>query len=151
MRTVIVGGVAGGMSVATRLRRLDEGHEIVVFERSSYVSYANCGLPYYLGGVIKDHDDLVISTPEQLRASFALDIRTGTEVVAIDRARQILLAEEVATKRRYEVAWDVLVLSPGAAPVVPDVPGVERGLTLRTVENMDESRLQSGPATSRRP
>ncbi len=138
MRTVIVGGVAGGMSVAARLRRLDEGQEIVVFERSSHVSYANCGLPYYLGGVIKAHDDLIVNTPQALRASFALDVRAGTDVVAIDRARQIVLAEEVATNRRYEIAWDRLVLSPGAAAVVPDVPGVERALTLRTVEDMDK-------------
>jgi NADPH-dependent 2,4-dienoyl-CoA reductase/sulfur reductase-like enzyme/rhodanese-related sulfurtransferase len=138
MRTVIVGGVAGGMSVAARLRRLGEDQEVIVFERSSHVSYANCGLPYYLGGVIRDHDDLVLNTPETLTARFALDVRTGTEVVAVDRVHQVVLVEELATKRRYDVAWDHLVLSPGASPVVPDIPGVERALTLRTVEDMDE-------------
>jgi NADPH-dependent 2,4-dienoyl-CoA reductase/sulfur reductase-like enzyme/rhodanese-related sulfurtransferase len=138
MRTVIVGGVAGGMSVATRLRRLDEDQEIVVFERSPHVSYANCGLPYYLGGVISDRQDLVLNTPETLAAQFALDVRVGTVVIAVDRARRAVLAEELATKRRYEVPWDHLVLSPGAAPVVPDLPGAERALTLRTVEDMDK-------------
>ena len=122
----------------TRLCRLDEGQEIVVFERSSHVSYANCGLPYYLGGVIKAHDDLIVNTPEALRAALASMSGAGTDVVAIDRARQIVLAEELATNRRYEIAWDRLVLSPGAAAVVPDVPGVERALTLRTVEDMDK-------------
>ena len=150
MRTVIVGGVAGGMSVATRLRRLDEGHEIVVFERSSHVSYANCGLPYYLGGVITDHENLILNAPGALAAQFALDVRTETEVVAVDRGRQVVLAEELATRRRYEVTWDHLVLSPGAAPFVPDVPGVERALTLRTVEDMDEIAfaVREGHATT---
>ena len=151
MRTVIVGGVAGGMSVATRLRRLDESHKIIVFERSSHVSYANCGLPYYLGGVIKDHDDLIVSTPEALRASFALDVRVGTDVVAIDRARHVVLAEELATKRRYEVAWDQSWCSARARPRwCPTSPGVERGLTLRTVDDMDEisAAVRAGDVTT---
>ncbi len=137
MRTVIVGGVAGGMSVATRLRRLDAEHEIIVCERSGHVSYANCGLPYYVGGVIKDRASLILNTPEALAERFGLDVRTGTEVISVDREHQVVLAEELATGRRYEIAWDYLVLSPGASPFVPDVPGVERALTLRTVEDMD--------------
>jgi NADPH-dependent 2,4-dienoyl-CoA reductase/sulfur reductase-like enzyme len=138
MRTVIVGGVAGGMSAATRLRRLDERHEIVVFERSRHVSYANCGLPYHLGGVIEERASLILNTPHRFAERFAIDVRTGTEVVSIDRARQVVTAEELATGRRYETPWDHLVLSPGAAPIVPDVPGVERAHTLRTVEDMDK-------------
>ena len=130
MRTVIVGGVAGGMSAATRLRRLDEEHEVVVFERGPYVSYANCGLPYHVGGVIEDRKALMLNTPESLAARFSLDVRTGTDVVSIDRDRQVVVVEELATKTRYEVPWDHLVLSPGAAPFVPDVPGVERALHL---------------------
>jgi NADPH-dependent 2,4-dienoyl-CoA reductase/sulfur reductase-like enzyme/rhodanese-related sulfurtransferase len=137
MRTVIIGGVAGGMSAATRLRRLDEGHEIVVLERSHYVSYANCGLPYHIGGVIGDRRALLLNTPEGLEARFGLDVRTGAEVLSIDRDRQMVHVEDLATGRRYELGWDHLVLSPGAAPFVPDVAGVERALTLRTVEDMD--------------
>jgi NADPH-dependent 2,4-dienoyl-CoA reductase/sulfur reductase-like enzyme/rhodanese-related sulfurtransferase len=137
MRTVIVGGVAGGMSVAARLRRLDEEHEVVVCERSEHVSYANCGLPYHVGGVIEDRGSLILNTPDGLAARLGLDVRTGTDVVSVDRDRQVVLAEELATGRRYEIAWDHLVLSPGASPFVPDVPGVERALTLGTVEDMD--------------
>ena len=149
MKTVIVGGAAGGMSAATRLRRLDEGHDIVVCERSQHVSYANCGLPYYLGGVIDEHRALILNAPEDLAARFALDVRTGTEVISINRARQVVLVKEMASGRRYEIAWDRLVLSPGAVPFVPDVPGIERALTLRTVEDMDEiaSTLATGDLT----
>jgi NADPH-dependent 2,4-dienoyl-CoA reductase/sulfur reductase-like enzyme/rhodanese-related sulfurtransferase len=125
------------MSVAARLRRLDEGHEIVVCERSAHVSYANCGLPYHVGGVIEDRGSLILNTAEDLAARFGLDVRTGTDVLSIDRERHVVLAEELATGRRYEIAWDHLVLSPGAAPFVPYVPGAERALTLRTVEDMD--------------
>ena len=137
MRTVIVGGVAGGMSAATRLRRLDEHHEIIVIERSHHVSYANCGLPYHLGGVIGDRDALLLQSPEGLHERFALDVRTDTEVLAIDRARQVVLAKDLTTGWRYELAWDRLVLSPGAAPVMPRLPGAGRALTLRTVEDVD--------------
>jgi len=150
MTTVIVGGVAGGMSAAARLRRLDDRAEIIVLERSNYVSYANCGLPYHIGGVIEDHAALLLATPESLGAQFGLDVRVGTEVLAIDRRRQAVLAEELATGRRYELAWEHLVLSPGAAPYVPDVPGAGRGFTLRTVEDMDRivTAVQAGHVRS---
>jgi len=150
VRTVVVGGVAGGMSAATRLRRLDEDHQIIVCERGKYVSYSNCGLPYYLGGVIGERDALIVNTPEGLAARFALDVRTGTEVLAIDRSRQVVLVEEVPTGNRYEIAWDRLVLSPGAVPFVPEVPGVERALTLRSVEDMEAiaSTLRAGDVRS---
>lgn len=151
MRTVIVGGVAGGMSAATRLRRLDEEHEVIVFERSQHVSYANCGMPYYVGGVIGDRASLVLNTPAGLAQRSRLEVRTGTEVVAIDRERQVVQAEELATGHRYEVAWDRLVLSPGSAPFVPDVPGVERAFTLRTVEDVDRimtALQEQRPATA---
>lgn len=150
MRIVIVGGVAGGMSAAARLRRLDESHEIVVFERSQHVSYANCGLPYHLGGVIEDRGSLILSTPKEFADRFNVDVRTGSEVVSIDRERRAVVVEEPATGRRYEMAWDYLILSPGAAPFVPDVPGVERALTLRTIEDMDKiiSAVRVGGASS---
>jgi NADPH-dependent 2,4-dienoyl-CoA reductase/sulfur reductase-like enzyme len=88
MRVVIIGGVAGGMSAATRLRRLDESAEIIVIERSEYVSYANCGLPYYVGGIIDDREALMLQTPEKLWDRFRIQVRTGTEVTAIDRVAQ---------------------------------------------------------------
>lgn len=134
---VIVGGVAGGMSTATRLRRLDPAAEIIVLERSTYVSYANCGLPYHMGGVITDREALILQTPEGLRARFDLDVRVGTEVTAIDPTAQTVSATDLLTGAVEAIAYDVLVLSPGAATIIPPIPGVERALPLRTVEDMD--------------
>jgi NADPH-dependent 2,4-dienoyl-CoA reductase/sulfur reductase-like enzyme/rhodanese-related sulfurtransferase len=135
MKVVVVGGVAGGMSFAARARRLAEDAEIVVLERDPYVSYANCGLPYHLGGEISDRDALLLHTPQSLAESLALDVRTGHEVLAID-------VRERATGRDYREAYDVLVLSTGAAPVIPPIPGA--GLpavrVLRTVPDVDVLR-----------
>ena len=116
MKAVVVGGVAGGISFAARARRLAEDAEIVVLERDRYVSYANCGLPYYLGGEITDRDALLVQTPGSLARSLALDVRTGHEVLAIDRDRRAVLVRERATGRQYEESYDALVLSTGAAP-----------------------------------
>ncbi|MGC1209776.1 MAG: FAD-dependent oxidoreductase [Micromonospora sp.] len=137
MKVVIVGAVAGGMSAATRLRRLAPEHEIVVFERGTEVSYANCGLPYHVGGVIPERADLILQTPEGLRARFDLDVRTSTEVVAIDRAAGTVRVRETDGGREYDEPWDRLVLSPGATPIVPDLPGIDRAVTLRTVADAD--------------
>ena len=134
---VIVGGVAGGMSTATRLRRLDPTANIIVLERSTYVSYANCGLPYHMGGLITDRDALILQTPEGLRARFDLDVRVGTEVVSIDAVAQTVEVATLGTGERSTLAYDVLVLSPGASTIVPPIPGVEQALPLRTVEDMD--------------
>ena len=140
-RVVIVGGVAGGMSTATRLRRLDADVEIVVIERSGHVSFANCGLPYFVGGVIEDESDLTLQTPESLFARFELDVRVDTEVVAVHPDRQALAVRSTKTGEEDEVTYDALVLSTGAAPVRPPIPGYERARTLRTVE--DAARLAS--------
>ena len=129
-KTVIVGGVAGGMSAATRLRRLDENHEIVVLERSGYVSYANCGLPYHLGGVIGDRESLLLQSPQSLAARFALDVRVRSEVVAIDRKNRTVRVRDLDNGGEYDESYDHLVLSPGARPFVPDVPGVHRAMAL---------------------
>jgi len=137
MKIVIVGGVAGGMSVATRLRRLDEHAEIVVLERGAHVSYANCGLPYYLGGVIEERDALLLQTPGSLRARFGLNVRVRSEAVAIDRAARTVRVRELESGREYDEPYDRLVLSPGARPFVPDLPGVERARTLRDVSDVD--------------
>lgn len=137
MRTVIVGGVAGGMSAATRLRRLDADAEIVVLERSGHVSYANCGLPYFVGGVIEDEAELLLQTPASLHDRFRLDVRIASEVQSIDREAQTVRVIDLSTERSYELSYDKLVLSPGASPVIPPIPGIERALALRTVEDVE--------------
>lgn len=136
-KVVIVGGVAGGMSTATRLRRNDETMEIVVLERGEHVSFANCGLPYYVGGVIPDREDLLLQTPESLRGRFDLDVRVGHEVIALNRKRRIVTVRDLDTGEHYEEAYDVLVLATGATPTTLDVPGGERALTLRDVADVD--------------
>ena len=140
-RVVIVGGVAGGMSTATRLRRLDAGAGITVLERSGHVSFANCGLPYFVGGVIEEEDDLTLQTPEQLFDRFRLDVRVLNEVIAIDRVGHTVTARSTVTGAETRVGYDKLVLSMGAAPVRPPIPGYERVRTLRSVE--DAARLAS--------
>lgn len=132
---VIVGGVAGGMSAATRLRRHDESMRIIVLEKSGYVSFANCGLPYYLGGVIEERDSLLLQTPESLAQRFELDVRVNSEVLSIDRAAQAIDVKIAAGTETLN--YDELILSPGATPFVPPLPGVEQALTLRTVEDID--------------
>jgi NADPH-dependent 2,4-dienoyl-CoA reductase/sulfur reductase-like enzyme/rhodanese-related sulfurtransferase len=149
-RVVIVGGVAGGMSTATRLRRLDEVATITVIERSGHVSYANCGLPYFVGGVIEDEDDLLLQTPERLFDRFRLDVRVDTEVVDIDAHDHTVTARSTVGGSTESIGYDKLVLSPGAAPVRPPIPGFERVRVLRTVE--DAERLAADvigqPATA---
>jgi NADPH-dependent 2,4-dienoyl-CoA reductase/sulfur reductase-like enzyme/rhodanese-related sulfurtransferase len=130
----VVGGVAGGMSTATRLRRLDESASIVVIERSGHVSYANCGLPYFVGGVIEDEDDLLLQTPERLYERFRLDVRVSTEVVAVDPTGHTVTVR-TPDGSITDVPYDALVLSPGAEPLVPPIPGAERMRVLRTVED----------------
>lgn len=134
---LIVGGVAGGMSAATRLRRLLEHATITVVERSGYVSFANCGLPYHVGGVIPERDSLLLQTPQSLGRRFGLDVRVRHEAVRIDRDRRLLVVRDLDADTTVELPYDVLILSPGARPVIPPVPGIERALTLRDVEDTD--------------
>jgi NADPH-dependent 2,4-dienoyl-CoA reductase/sulfur reductase-like enzyme/rhodanese-related sulfurtransferase len=136
-RIVVIGGVAGGMSAATRLRRLDADAEIIVLEKSGYVSYANCGLPYYVGGVIEEESDLLLQTPASLHARFRLDVRVLTEALSIDPAKKEVQVQSLESGNKYSLAYDKLVLSPGASPIVLPIPGVERALTLRTVEDVE--------------
>ena len=138
-RVVIVGGVAGGMSTATRLRRLDADVMITVLERSGHVSFANCGLPYFVGGLIEEEEDLTLQTPEQLFDRFRLDVRVNQEVTAIDRAAGTVTTRSTVSGEETIVAYDKLVLSMGAAPVRLPIPGYDRVRTLRTVE--DAARL----------
>jgi NADPH-dependent 2,4-dienoyl-CoA reductase/sulfur reductase-like enzyme/rhodanese-related sulfurtransferase len=138
-RIVIVGGVAGGMSAATRARRLAEDAEIIVFERGPHVSFANCGLPYFLGGEITDRNKLLVQTPAKLQANFNLDIRAKTEVLAIDRDKQLVTVRNLADGREYTERYDALILSTGAAPIIPAVAGVNRPghFALRALDDMD--------------
>lgn len=149
-RIVIVGGVAGGMSAATRLRRLDESAEIIVIEKSGYVSYANCGLPYYIGGVIKDESSLLLQSPESLKQRFNIDVRINSQGVKIDRENKTLLVENLTTKESYLLSYDKLILSPGAAPIRPQIPGIERALSLRSVEDTQKifSQVATKPASA---
>ncbi len=136
MKTIIIGGVAGGASAAARLRRLDEHAEIILLERGAYVSFASCGLPYYVGGEIADERKLTVQTPQSLRARFAIDVRIRSEAIAISRSAKTVTIRNLSTGLSYTEAYDHLILSPGAAPIVPPLgiaEGSERVFTLRTV------------------
>lgn len=137
MDYVIIGGVAGGMSAATRLRRLDESAHITVIERSGHVSFANCGLPYHVGGVIEDRADLLLQTPRSLGRRFGLDVRVRHEAIRIERERQQVTVRDLDTGVESHLRYDALVLSPGARPVRPPIPGIERALSLRDIEDTD--------------
>jgi NADPH-dependent 2,4-dienoyl-CoA reductase/sulfur reductase-like enzyme/rhodanese-related sulfurtransferase len=139
MKTVIVGGVAAGASTGARLRRLDESAEIVVLERDQYVSFANCGLPYHIGGAIPYRDSLLLQTPESLAESLALDVRTGQEVVHIDRDAKEVEVRDLDEERTYRESYDKLVLCPGAEPIRPPIPGADdpRVDVLRNIPDMD--------------
>jgi NADPH-dependent 2,4-dienoyl-CoA reductase/sulfur reductase-like enzyme len=139
-RILIVGGVAGGANAATRLRRLDETLEIIVFERGPYVSFANCGLPYHIGGEIQEREKLLQHTPETLKARFAIDVRVRHSVENIDRAVKEVEVRELPTGRIYRERYDNLILSPGAAPFKPNVPGLDLPgvFALRDITDMDK-------------
>lgn len=124
-KVIIVGGVAGGASTAARLRRIDESIEIIMFEKGSYISFANCGLPYYIGGTIKDRDALLVQTPEAMRARFNMDIRIDSEILSIDKTQKKVAVKELLTGNIYEESYDYLVLSPGSSPIKPKLPGID--------------------------
>lgn len=137
MKIVIVGGVAGGASAAARIRRLDEHAQIIVFERTGFVSYANCGLPYYIGGSITDEKELTLQTPEGFWNRFRVEIHVRHEVTAIDTDRKTVTVRNLDTGKTYEESYDKLLLSPGAKPIHPNIPGADSDniFTLRTVED----------------
>jgi len=139
MKIVVVGGVAGGASAAARSRRLSEDAEIVVLERDKYVSFANCGLPYHISGAIASREALLLQTPDSLRASLNLDVRTGHEVASINCASRTVSVRIVATGETYQESYEKLVLCPGATPLRPDLPGVngKRVYVLRNIPDMD--------------
>ena len=152
MKTVIVGGVAGGASAGARLRRLDESAQIVILERDHYVSFANCGLPYHVGGEIPDRDSLLLQTPESLRRSLALDVRTGQEVLRIDPDAKEVEVRDETQGRTYRESYDTLLLCPGAEPIRPPIPGADdpRVDVLRNIPDMDHiiAQLEKGATTA---
>lgn len=135
MKTVIIGGVAGGASAAARLRRLDESAEIIILERGEYVSFANCGLPYYIGGVITDKNNLTLQTPESFRARFQIDVRVNSEAVKIDPEAKTVAVKNLKTGETYQESYDTLILSPGAEPIRPNIDGIDSDFvfTLRNI------------------
>jgi len=138
-RIVVVGGVAGGMSCATRLRRLDEFASITILERGPFVSFANCGLPYHVGGEIADRNKLIVQSPERLKAVFNLDVRSRTEAIQIDRDSNTVRVRNLESNEEYTLPYDHLVLATGAVGIMPQVPGIDRAghFLMRTIPEMD--------------
>jgi NADPH-dependent 2,4-dienoyl-CoA reductase/sulfur reductase-like enzyme/rhodanese-related sulfurtransferase len=138
-KLLIIGGVAGGATAAARARRIDEHAEIILFERGEYISFANCGLPYYIGEVIKERNDLLVTTPAEFKMRYNIDIRTFSEVIAIDRKNQQVEVKNVKTGKTYRESYDKIILSPGAEPIRPPLPGIdsEKVFTLRNIPDSD--------------
>ena len=150
MKILIVGGVAGGASAAARARRLDEKAEIILFERGEHISFANCGLPYHIGGVIPERESLLVTTPVAMREKFAIDVRTRNEVVKIDRSKKELLVKDLNSGQTYSESYDYLVLSPGAAAIKPPISGIDLPgiFSLRNLEDMDRIKTAVKGKTS---
>jgi NADPH-dependent 2,4-dienoyl-CoA reductase/sulfur reductase-like enzyme/peroxiredoxin family protein/TusA-related sulfurtransferase/rhodanese-related sulfurtransferase len=138
-RIIIIGGVGGGASAATRARRLDENASIIIFDRGEHISFANCGLPYHIGGAIKERESLLVQTPQGMKERFNIDVHIKTEIIKIDREAKEVIAREIDTGKEYARPYDKLILSPGATPFVPEMEGTdhERAFTLRSIEDMD--------------
>ena len=149
MKVVIIGGVASGMSAATRLRRLNEQAEITVYEMAEHVSYANCGLPYFVSDVISKRDALLLQTPESLWARFRLDVKVRHKVTKIDRVAKVVVVENLETGETFEAGYDKLVITTGAKPKRLDLPGMERALELRNVTDADAIKAAIATANHR--
>ncbi|HYQ58113.1 MAG TPA: FAD-dependent oxidoreductase, partial [Draconibacterium sp.] len=149
---LIIGGVAGGATVAARLRRLDEQAEIIIFERGAHISYANCGLPYYIGDVIKEREKLLLQTPESFKARLNVEVRVINEVVKIDRENKAVVVRIVETGVEYTESYDKLVLSPGAEPIKPPISGINDPsiFTLRNVKDTDKVKAYCNENQPRR-
>lgn len=140
MKIIIIGGVAGGATAATRLRRLSEENEIIIFEKGEYVSFANCGLPYHIGGTINDRNKLLLQTPESLKERYNLDTRVSTEVLSINKEEKTVTVKNLKTGEEYTETYDKLLLSPGAEPIKPPFEGIDSDkiFTLRNIPDMDK-------------
>jgi len=150
-KIIIIGGVAGGATTAARLRRLDEQAEIILFERGEYISFANCGLPYYIGGTISERDQLLVQTVEGMSEKFHLDIRNLSEVTKINREKKTVEVKSVKTGQIYEESYDKLVLSPGASPIKPPIPGIEKAESLFTLRNIPDTDKIKSYVVTRKP
>ncbi len=142
MKVIIVGGVAGGASTATRLRRMNEDAEIIILERGEYISFANCGLPYHIGDVITEREKLLVVTPEKLKQTSNIEARVRHEVVSIDRKKKTVKVRDLSSGREYTESYDKLVLSPGASPLIPPIEGTNLAgvFSLRSMADMDRIR-----------
>lgn len=138
-KVIIVGGVAGGASTAARLRRIDENCEIIMVEKGEYISFANCGLPYYIGGTIKERDNLIVQTIDGMSNKFNMDIRNFSEVIEINKEAKTLKIKNVKTSEVYKESYDTLVLSPGASPIKPPIPGINDCNNLFTLRNIPDT------------
>ncbi|WP_050614001.1 FAD-dependent oxidoreductase [Bacillus testis] len=150
-KIIIVGGVAGGATAAARLRRLDEQSHIVLFEKGEYISFANCGLPYYIGGVIQNRPSLLVQTVEGMSQKFNLDIRNKTEVIGILANRKVIIARNIDTGEQYEESYDELVLSPGAKPIVPPITGLKDAKNVYTLRNVPDTDRIKVAVTEQQP
>ncbi|MEC2160864.1 CoA-disulfide reductase [Virgibacillus halodenitrificans] len=143
-KIIIIGGVAGGSTAAARLRRLNEESNIIIFEKGEYISFANCGLPYYIGGTITDRDKLLVQNVKDMSLRYNLDIRIFSEVIKIDRQAKKVFVKNVQSGEIYEETYDKIILSPGARPVLPPIPGIDKAKTLFTLRNMEDTdRIKS--------
>ena len=138
-KIIIIGGVAGGASTATRLRRLDENAEIIMFEKGEYISFANCGLPYYIGGIITDREKLIVQTVDEMSSKFKIDIRNSSEVIKIDRENNKVTVRNLKKNEIYEESYDTLVLSPGATPIKPNIKGIQECNNLYILRNIPDT------------
>lgn len=138
MKVLVIGGVAGGASAAARLRRLDESAEIIMFERGDYISFANCGLPYYIGGTIKEREKLLVQTPAGMSSRFNIDVRVNSEVIRIDRSDKFVKVRNIKNGETYKETYDYIVLSPGAEPVKPPIPGID-GQSIYSLRSLDDT------------
>ena len=150
MKTVIIGGVAGGATAAARLRRLDEKAEIIILERGEYVSFANCGLPYYIGGVITEKGNLTLQTPESFKARFNIDVRTLNNVVSIDPTNKTIAVENLRIGKTYKESYDRLILSPGAGPIRPNIDGIDSPIVF-TLRNIPDTMQIKGYIETAKP
>jgi len=137
MKVVIVGGVAGGATAAARIRRLKEDAEIIILEKTGYISYANCGLPYYIGDVIEESNNLILQTPQSFKNRFCIDVRVNNEVISVNSDKKYVVVKNVLTNETYQETYDKLILSPGAKPLMPNISGMDsnRIFTLKTIED----------------
>lgn len=148
---IIIGGVAGGASAAARLRRWSEEDEIILFERGEYVSFANCGLPYYIGGTIQAREKLFLQTPQGIRDRFNIDVRVQKEVIQIDREHKLVHYRDMITGETDEQPYDIVVLSPGAKPMIPDIPGLYEATNVFTLRNIHDTDLIKAYVDERHP